>query len=179
MHLDIVSITSIMVTDKYREALEHAKAEFAQTREDLADLHVQQEQKEKRLNELREFIVATSKILGEDFVIDEEENLGLTDAVRQAYKASTVAISHVGVEKYFRQIGYDLGKYDSPASATASIHKVVSRLLEKGEIVPAGENSDGRAVYRWSTNKTFGQRIAEGNEVLEKAAKLNKFYGKK
>jgi Arc/MetJ-type ribon-helix-helix transcriptional regulator len=148
--IDIVSTTSIMVDDKYREALNQAIAEVSETRKALDDLQAQREQKEKRLVELREFIVATSKMLGEDYAADEEDILGLTDAVRQAYKTSPVAISHVGVAKHFAKIGYDLSKYDSPASATASIHKVVSRLAEKREIIPTGVNTDGRTVYKWA-----------------------------
>ena len=163
--IDIV-FTPIMVDDKYREALDQAIAEFSQTRKALSDLHAQQEQKVKRLVELREFIVATSKMLGEEYAIDDEDGLGLTDAVRQAYQTTPVSISHVGVEKHFAKIGYDLSKYGSPASATASIHKVVSRLLEKGEIVLAGVNSDGRAVYRWAGRKMPvdhpAQKLADG-----------------
>ena len=133
---------------KYQVALEQAKVDLAQSAPTFTAFLSAAGTRKTHL-ELRGFIVATSKMLGIEF-IDGEDSLGLTDAVRQAFKDSPLPISPVGVEKHFAKIGYDLSNYDSPASATASIHKVVSRLAEKGEIISHGKNPEGRTVYKWA-----------------------------
>lgn len=149
--IDIVSTTSIMTDESYKEILEKAKADYWKAKSELAEFRKKQDELERRLVRIREIVIATSRLLGEEFV--EEDELGLTDAVRQAYKTSNIPMSTVGVEKRLAKLGYDLARYETEASAKASIHTVVSRLAANGEIRPAGRNPAGRQLYKWAAKE--------------------------
>lgn len=136
-----------MTDEKYREILKQAKADLKETRNGLSRLKSEQLRAEKRLTELLEFIVAASKMLGEEYV--DEEEIGLTDAIRQVFRTvAGLGLSVTGVEKQLVKTGYDLNRYGSPASATASISKVVARLAERKEIKAAGRTPDGKTMYK-------------------------------
>src|SRR5438309_9880489 len=99
-----------MTETKYREALEQAKIDMAQAKKELADCQQQQQQLEKRISGLREFIVATSAMLDEDFV--DESQLGLTEAIRKAYRTAKDGggLSTWGVERRRSKLGFNLDK---------------------------------------------------------------------
>ena len=137
-----------MTDNKYRDILKQAKDDFRGTKAEFADLRRRQDELEKRLVGLREIIVATSRMLGEQFI--EEDELGLTDAIRQVFKTTTGALSTFGVEQRLTRLGYDLNKYSTAESAKASISTVVARLAASGELKTLGKNPAGRQLYKWA-----------------------------
>jgi hypothetical protein len=139
-----------MTDANYKAILEQAKADITRSREELAACRKREEELEQRVTRLKEIAVATAGMLGEDY--QDELELGLTDAIRQVFKTSKTPLSYVNVGLRLPKIGFDLTRYGSSASATASIHTVISRLASKGEIKAAGDNA-GKAFYTWIGDK--------------------------
>src|SRR5580698_1035562 len=74
-----------MTTDTYKEALKQAKSDLAERVATLGKAQATAEQAEKDILELRQTIAALQRLCGEpEFV--EEDALGLTDAIRMAFK---------------------------------------------------------------------------------------------
>lgn len=128
----------------YKKMLEAMKGDLFKKQQELGNCIKQQEQLEKEIASVRQITVALSKMVGEEFV--EEDALGLTDAIRQAFKANDKPMSAINMRVTLEQLGYDISKY---GNALASIHTVIKRLVLKKEIVQKGTNSESKAVYVW------------------------------
>ncbi len=122
-----------MVTDEdFRGTLEKAKAELISNSQRLgAILQEQEEVGESRNVKLREVIATLSRLLGDQFI--EEDAIGLTDAIRQAFRGSGAPLQPTDVRNRLKQIGYDITKY---GNLMASIHSVLNQLQGRGEITP-------------------------------------------
>jgi hypothetical protein len=132
-----------MTTDTYKEALKQAKSDLAERVATLGKAQATAEQAEKDILELRQTIAALQRLCGEpEFV--EEDALGLTDAIRMAFKTAGREMSPHDVREYMENSGY-AGRW---GNLLASIHTVVKRLHAKGEIQATG-NVNGRDTYRW------------------------------
>ena len=86
-----------MAEMNYKTTLENAKAELVGLQQELANLRRNKETIEKRLTAVRQIIAGCSRILGEEF--NEEDSLGLTDAIRQVFATATTAIAPIEVRK--------------------------------------------------------------------------------
>lgn len=155
-----------MATDTYRDALKQAKSDLAEQVETLGRAQDCAEKAEKAIVELRQTIAALQRLCGEpEFV--EEDALGLTDAIRMAFKTQeagmyglmSTAMSAQDVRDKMERMGYG-GRW---GNLLASIHTVIKRLHEKGELQAAG-NLNGKETYTWIRRKTIGQMIAEGGD---------------
>ena len=93
---------------------------------------------------IREVVIVLSKMLGEQFV--EEDALGLTDAIRQAFKTAEKQLTPLDIRERLEQLGYDTDKY---GNVMASIHTVIRRLADNGEIVEAGRTPNDKPRYVW------------------------------
>ena len=134
-----------MEDSEFRPTLEKAKEELVASQKRLGEALACQEVEEKNIARLREFIVTMSRLLGEEFV--EEDTLGLTDAIRQAFKTSTAPLQPTEVRDRLRTLGYDLSKY---GNMMASIHAVISRLATRKEIELY--TVAGKPAYQWNPN---------------------------
>jgi hypothetical protein len=126
----------------YKETLERAKEDLLKSQKELGECLEKQEALEKQITELRRIIVPISRMLGEEFV--EEDAMGLTDAIRQAFK-SDGRLTPMDVKGALKQIGYDLSQY---GNFMASVHAVINRLAARGEIRQTG-TIDGKPAYEW------------------------------
>ena len=134
-----------MTTDTYKNALKQAKADLAEQVEILGRAQDCAEKAEKAIVELRQTIAALQRLCGEpEFV--EEDALGLTDAIRMAFKTEIAnnGMSAQEVRTKMESMGYG-GRW---GNLLASIHTVIKRLHEKGELEAMG-NLNGRETYRW------------------------------
>jgi hypothetical protein len=139
----------------YKQMLEQAKADYIGLQAKIGECLKEQAQLEKRLVGVRETIVALSKMLGEDFI--EEDALGLTDAIRQAFKTYGSSLAPTDVKERLEQSGYDTAKY---GNVMASVHSVINRLVSRGEIRSTG-TIGGKPAYEWvPVRLSIGQRIA-------------------
>jgi hypothetical protein len=144
-----------MTTDTYKNALKQAKADLAEQVEILGKAQEAAEKAEKAIVELRQTIAALQRLCGEpEFV--EEDALGLTEAIRMAFRTELEGgmygigggMSAQDVRTKMESMGYG-GRW---GNLLASIHTVIKRLHEKGELEATG-NVNGRDTYRWKDNK--------------------------
>lgn len=150
-----------MATDTYKNALKQAKADLAEQVETLGRAQDCAEKAEKAIVELRQTIAALQRLCGEpEFV--EEDALGLTDAIRMAFRTAARDMSAHDVREQMENMGY-AGRW---GNLLASIHTVIGRLHKKGEIQPRG-NVNGKDVYRW-----VGVPIPSANAVANRLKSL-------
>lgn len=135
----------------YKEALEKAKKDLTERTHALAVAQEQADEAERDIVELRQTIAALARLCSEpEFV--EEDALGLTDAIRMAFKTEEKAVSlepSVGMSAHdIRTKMESMGYKGRWGNLLASIHTVIKRLVEKGELEAAG-HIDGRETFRW------------------------------
>jgi hypothetical protein len=129
------------------------KTDLLRCGEELGEINDRKTTLEIRIAKLRETVIALGRIFGEEF--DEADALGMTDAIRQFYMAQPdTALTAQNVRDRLEFLGFSLEKY---GNALASIHTVIKRLLEKGELTEAvsiGSIGDGtKTAYIWRTMK--------------------------
>ena len=136
-----------MTTETYRDALKQAKTDLAEQVAILGKAQEATEKAEKTIVELRQTIASLQRLCGEPEYV-EEDALGLTDAIRMAFKTqdnSGNGMSAQDVRTKLESMGYS-GRW---GNVLASIHTVIKRLHEKKEIEASG-NLNGRETYRWA-----------------------------
>lgn len=134
----------ISVLNTYRLALERAKADLHDCRRRLKECSQMHEALEIELGRLRAAVFSLSQITGSDFV--DEEVLGLTDAVRLAFKLVPGRwMTAQDVRTNIAALGFDLLGY---SNILASIHTIIKRLQGRHEI-SSGRGTDGTTVHRW------------------------------
>jgi hypothetical protein len=110
----------------------------------------------ERISNLRQSIAAMSKLCGEEF--DEEDPLGLTDAIRQLFKTTMDrSMTAQDVTLALESRGFNVSRY---GNILASIHTVLKRLTAKGEIESAG-NIEGKPAYRLNIIRAAFSTLAE------------------
>src|SRR6266567_673985 len=137
---DIILLTHMDITT-YKEALKQAKKDLSSRSQALAVAQEQAAEAERDIVELRQTIAALAKLCGEpEFV--EEDALGLTDAIRMAFKTHAPSMYGLGnglsahdVRTKLESMGY-AGRWGD--NLLASVHTVIKRLHEKGEVEAAG-----------------------------------------
>jgi hypothetical protein len=131
----------------YQELLEKAKVDYGALQAKLGACIKEQAQLEKRIADVKQTIVALSKMLGEEFV--EEDALGLTDAIRMAFKTHPdQALTPTGLKERLEQLGFDTGKY---GNVMASVHSIINRLATRGEIKQTGTiGGADKPAYIWA-----------------------------
>jgi hypothetical protein len=128
---------------EYSVVLGQAKNDLLDLQGQLGECLRKQEFIEARIQGLRQTVAALSKLLGQEFV--EEDALGLTDAIRDAFRAKVgSSMTAVEVRSVLESLGYDISKY---GNFMASVHTVIKRLIAKGEIREVGTRGDGKPVY--------------------------------
>ncbi len=164
-----------MTIDTYREALKQAKADLAEQVAVLGRAQETAEKAEHAIVELRQTIAALQRLCGEpEFV--EEDALGLTDAIRMAFKTEVTkmeamyglggGMSPQDVRTKMELMGYG-GRW---GNLLASIHTVIKRLHEKGELEAAG-NVNGRDTYRWREQGN-ARDVLPPDEMIRRLAQL-------
>ena len=137
----------------YKAILESAKADLIKEQNDLGDCMRRQEMHEKRISGLRATIAALSRMLDEEFI--EEDALGLTDAIRQAFKSmgKNGNLTPVEVKGKLELLGFDTRKY---GNLMASVHTILNRLVQSGYIRPIGtRGGENKVCYQWAGKETF------------------------
>lgn len=132
----------------YKQVLERAKTDLLKEQEALGECFKEQEAHEKKITGLRATIAALSRMLDEEFI--EEDAMGLTDAIREAFKFAHNTNSNLlptEVKGRLELLGYDVSKY---GNLMASIHTIIGRLVSQREIKQAGTRADGKACYEWA-----------------------------
>ena len=110
-----------MTKQDYRRALDAAVREYEQLIAEHASL-------EGRIAQLKHSIAALTKLCGYEPTVP----LGLTDACRLVLRNAVQPLTAIEVRDRLTSIGVGLDKHSNPL---ASIHTVLKRMREAGEIV--------------------------------------------
>ncbi len=128
----------------YRQMLEQVKAAIAVKREELGACFEKAEALEDEIAGLQQTAAGLAKTLREQYVAEDE--LGLTDAIRRAFKQNEgKSFTALEVRDELENMGYDTSKY---GNVMASIHAVMNRLAGK-EIKQSGTRANNKPCYMW------------------------------
>jgi hypothetical protein len=127
-----------------------------------ADIDLKRETVEKRILQLQQTIASLSELTGETVfskalsrsLHGKIDNLKLADALRKVLQSANKYWTPIEVRDALLLQSYDLSGY---TNALASIHAVLKRLHESGEVARIA-SADGKAMYRW---KSFEPVIPE------------------
>ena len=137
-----------MSKDEYRRALEAAIREYE-------TLTAQRTQIEARISQLQHSIATLTKLCGFEPTVP----LGLTDACRLVLRHSPVPLTPLEVRDRLTSIGIDVTKYSNPL---ASIHTVLRRMHEHGEVIEQDRDEDERRAYLSVLPPLKRQRYGQG-----------------
>jgi hypothetical protein len=122
-----------MAKDDYRRALDAAVREYER-------LIAQQTDLEARIAQLRHSIAALTKLSGYEPTVP----IGLTDACRLVLRNADSPLTALEIRDRLKTIGVDLAKYSNPL---ASIHTVLRRMRESGEVREGDREESSRTAY--------------------------------
>lgn len=133
-----------MSPQTYEKALEEAKKELAEAIADLGESEQKVQDLGIRISDLRQTVTVLSKLCGVENV-EVEDALGLTAAIRKTFEDAPLknfAVQDLRLALEAR--GFNTRRY---GNLLASIHTVVNRLKDKGEIEEDGVNEAGKPKY--------------------------------
>lgn len=133
-----------MTDTDYEAILEQAKDDLLKEQNALGLCFRQQEAHEKKIAGLRATVAALSRMLDKEFV--EEDAMGFTDAIREAFRTADTNLAPTEVKGRLEQMGYDTSKY---GNVMASVHTIINRLVQRGEIKQIGTRADNKPAYMW------------------------------
>lgn len=133
-----------MTDTDYKVVLDQAKTDLLKTQEQMGDCLKEQENLEKKIAGLRATIAALARMLDEEFF--EEDAMGLTDAIREAFRSmgTNGSLTPTEVKGRLEMMGYNTAKY---GNVMASVHTIINRLATKGEIKQVGTRADNKPCY--------------------------------
>ena len=138
-----------MSKDDYRRALDAACREYERLTAERAQL-------DARISQLQHSIAALTKLCGFEPTVP----LGLTDACRLVLRNASSPLTALEVRDRLISIGVDVTRYSNPL---ASIHTVLKRMRESGELVEREREEDERTAYVSvlpALNRPSGQGLA-------------------
>jgi hypothetical protein len=147
----------------YKVLIGKAKNDLLATQKELGETYKKQEELEKKITGLRAIIAAMARMLDEEFV--EEDAMGLTDAIREAFRSAGISgnLTPTEIKGKLEMMGYDTAKY---GNVMASVHTIINRLVNQKEVKEIGKRGDKPAYQmtdnlKQPTRKSFGQLLAE------------------
>lgn len=173
--------------DYWRQVVEN-------TLDQLSELRASRDEKDAELQEIDTEIMQLERLLTSlapftseapieipgTLIIDGIASLSLADACREILRASGKYKTARGVRDALKDSGYDLSRHNN---ALASIHGVLKRMYESGEIGQL--EARGRTFYRWKVKvepqtaklklETFAPTVQIGagmRAAIERAEKM-------
>jgi hypothetical protein len=125
--------------EDYKRALETAVREYERVSAEHAAL-------ETRLTQLKQSIATLTKLCGYEPTVQ----LGLTDACRMVLRNADHPLTALEIRDRLTSIGLDMDRY---SNALASIHTVLKRMHEAGELIERdrAEHADTKTAYVYTT----------------------------
>jgi len=119
----------------------------------LEKLLQQRERLSVKIGRIADLIAANANLLPDEERLGHLRRLnelvagppGFTDSIRRVLKDHRArAVTAIAVRDLLGEAGFDLGSYNNPL---ASIHTILKRLAERGEVETSG--ASGEVRYRW------------------------------
>lgn len=158
----------------YKQTFDTAIKELSDLMEEREELDTRREELNARIAQVRRGVLALSPLVGEEPQGVENKyphlfpdlitpDTGLTDAVREVLKSHGTFLTPINVRRGLQGIGFITDKYKN---ILASIHTILKRLAEAGE-VETDTSGDGTA-YKWKkkTVKIPNQGIGDSEKVV-------------
>lgn len=127
------------------------KADLGDARMKLAEMLTCRETVEFQIAKQREKVAALAVLAGESEDTFEKMAMGLTAACRAAFRAAGQrGLMPTELRDAVKKLGFPIETYSNPM---ASLHAVIRRLAEKGEIrTSIRDMHDGveKSVYQWT-----------------------------
>jgi hypothetical protein len=124
------------MTDEERQQFKQTLETARRTRDELIKKRTEID---RELMQQSRVIAAVSEILGET----ADSDIGITEATLVVIRGADEPMAPTQVRDELRRIGYDIDSFSNPM---ASLHQVLKRLEEKGEIW-AEKTQDGKKAY--------------------------------
>jgi hypothetical protein len=124
------------MTDEERKQFKQTLETARHTRDELIQKRTAID---RELMQQSRVIAAVSELLGETI----DSDIGITEATLMVIRGASVPMAPTQVRDELRKVGYDIDSFSNPM---ASLHQVLKRLEEKGEIW-ADKTQDGKKAY--------------------------------
>lgn len=146
-----------MSKDDYKRALEAAVREYEQASAQHAAI-------ETRLAQLKQSIATLTRLCGYEPTVQ----LGLTDACRMVLRNADRPLTALDVRDRLIAIGLDVDRY---SNALASIHTVLRRMHEAGEVTERdrAEDAHAKAAYAYGV-QVVASRIGKPRPLSKRPA---------
>jgi len=124
------------MTDEERKQFKQTLETARHTRDELIQKRTAID---RELMQQSRVIAAVSELLGETI----DSDIGITEATLMVIRGASEPMAPTQVRDELRKVGYDIDSFSNPM---ASLHQVLKRLEEKGEIW-AEKTQDGKKAY--------------------------------
>jgi hypothetical protein len=130
----------------YKSSFENARAELARVQERKLALGQELEQCDKQIVALIQAMRAIAPLVGEkppDLPASDAEMVagGMTDCIRVILKKAAEPLTASEIRESLASIGFEMDSYSNPL---ATIHTVLRRLAESGEVESTHEMFDSK-----------------------------------
>lgn len=130
----------------YKSSFENAKAELERVQKHKLALGQELEQCDKQIAALIQTMRAMAPLVGEEapeLPVSDAEMIsgGMTDCVRAILKKAAEPLTASEIRESLEAIGFDMNSYSNPL---ATIHTVLRRLAESGEVETTHEMFDSK-----------------------------------
>lgn len=160
------------MTFDYKNSFDNAKAELDRVRTHKIALALEVEECDKQIAALTQTMRALAPLAGEElpkaFAADENEMPagGMTDCVRAILKRAAEPLTATEIREKLEHIGFDMESYSNPLS---TVHTVLRRLAESGEVETMHEMSDSKKFTipvskHLAVEKIFGKSFQIGSK---------------
>jgi hypothetical protein len=143
--------------DFFRNSLKEARAVFIQETNELSGLESRVYWLKDDLSKLRKTITALAAMCSET---PWSYALGITDSCMEAMTVERATVSTKEVTQRLESMGFDLSSQKNPA---ASVHAVLTRLAEKGQIKKITDDN-GEVTWR---GPNFDEDYAQQMEISD------------
>lgn len=147
----------------------HHKAELKEAEDTLQVMLVQQELLQEQIARQKRKVAALTELANEEEDSGAPVGLvtGVTDAVRTVLMAADKPLNPAQVRSKVEALGLP-----QQQNLLASVHTVIRRLLESGDIESVGDLSFGGG-YRWKKSARFGELGAIDYEAIVSGLKAS------
>ena len=139
-------VSPIMTNETFSLAEKEAKEKLRQAVRRLNACYKEQNELTKQIIDLRSVIAAFARMRNEEFI--EEEEFGMTDAIRLTLAHSGLGMTPEEVKKAIYDVGFDTDSYEN---VMAAIGTALKRLVEQKQVTvsQSPKFSDGKTRYEW------------------------------
>ncbi len=136
-----------MANELFISAEKEAKEELRAAVRKLNACYKEQNDLLKQITDLRSVIASFARMRNAEFV--EEDEFGMTDAIRLVLASNGLALTPEEVSKSLYEIGFEIDAYQN---AMAAIGTVLKRLVDQKQvtIVRSANSIETKSRYQWS-----------------------------